>query len=94
MIKKGLNSMKIGQNLQFEVPDKCPPDCTYKNDIGDYGLSAICIRCPVLNCKIIDESKYGGPIIDPRDFRNDWAADWENFFKTGKHPELKFRMRE
>lgn len=75
--------MKIGENLQFEVPDKCPENCEFKDDIRNYGQSAMCIRCPILNCvPIKDEEGEEFCLIEPEDYRNDWAKEWQEFFKS------------
>lgn len=84
--------MKIGNKLQFEVPDRCPKDCIYENDFRDYGQSAMCGRCPVFVCE-----KSAGPegepfsLVEPGHYRNDWAAEWERFFKEGGIVVLKFQ---
>ena len=76
--------MKVGSKLQFSVPDKCPEECRYIDDIMNYGQSAICRYCPVLCCNGPE------PMIEPEGMRDDWAEDWQDFF-SGKvsQPELK-----
>lgn len=74
----------------FIIPDECPEDCLFKDDLK-YGQNSICIRCPVLCCKepkTKEEEPYM-PIIDKKEYRVDWAAEWEAFFKTKKIPKLK-----
>ena len=81
--------MKIGTELQYEVPDDCPEDCKYKNNKGFQG--DICCRCPIFNCKdIYDEelNEHIGAMLQPNEYRDDWAKEWVEFFKTGKEPEL------
>ena len=83
----------IIQGLEF--PDDCPKDCAYKDDIANYGQSALCGRCPVFNCRLNPaDPKNGFPtpwrMLEPDDYRIDWLKDWYGFFQTGKKPELKF----
>ncbi|MFA5025080.1 MAG: hypothetical protein WC503_01035 [Candidatus Shapirobacteria bacterium] len=66
--------MKIGK---IELPDKCPENCSLKNDIMLYGQDALCLRCPVLNCRGED------PLLFPEDYREDWAEAWDIWFKGG-----------
>jgi hypothetical protein len=77
--------MKIGTDLKFEVPDVCPKTCAFRDDFLNYGQNSICCRCPVFNCQP-DEAM--GPMVEPAGFRDDWAAEWEAFFKTGAEPTL------
>jgi len=71
---------------KYEVPDDCPKDCKFTGCIsqGDW-----CHQCPVFNCAPT-EDEDGGEfyLCRPEDYREDWAAEWEEFFKTGKTPEL------
>lgn len=83
--------MKVGTKLQYEVPDGCSEDCSFVDDLDKYGQSSICIRCPVLNC--VDGPM--GPIIEPEHYRNDWAREWEKFFKGEiERPALPLRPGE
>lgn len=85
--------MEIGQNLQYKVPDECPEDCKYKNSFLEEGQSAICGRCPIFNCREVpDEDGYMFSLVSKRCYRNDWAKEWEEFFKTGKEPVLRLRQ--
>ena len=81
--------MKFGTKLQFECPDKCPDDCELKKEPFHQG--SICTRCPVFCCKmpITEEDKKYLPILNPDEFRDDWAREWANFFQTGEYPHLK-----
>lgn len=84
--------MRVGSLLQFEVPDKCPDDCKLKGDIAAFGQNSLCTRCPVFNCETPDDviaNEYS-PILDPIEYRDDWAAQWVKFFLTGEEPELYF----
>ena len=80
--------MKFGTKLQFECPDKCPKDCKLKPDLFYQGC--MCTRCPILNCKepITEEDKLYLPLVAANEFRDDWAKEWEKFFKTGEEPKL------
>ena len=76
--------MKIGSKLQFDFPDKCPENCKFKDELFYQG--SICCRCPLFNC--------GGEyrLIEPEEYRDDWAEEWQEFFKSGKYLELKFQI--
>lgn len=82
--------MEIGHNLRFKVPDECPRDCKFQNSFRDYGQSAICGRCPIFNCREMpDEDGNVFTLISRQCYRDDWAKEWEQFFKTGEDPQLK-----
>jgi len=83
--------MKFGSELQFECPDQCPSDCAYKDSIMKYGQNSMCTRCPVLNCKEpkTEEDKKYMPLVPADQFRDDWAKEWDKFFKTNEEPILK-----
>lgn len=77
---------------KYEVPDSCPEDCAYLDDMATFGQNSICGRCPVLTCKVIDGTEDGLGmfcLIEPADYRDDWAKEWEDFFKSRKVPKLK-----
>lgn len=82
--------MKIGSHLQFEVPDNCPKDCIYKNRFHEYGQCSVCSRCPVFNCQIInwEDGTTIYAMVNPEHFRDDWAREWQEFFKSGREPIL------
>lgn len=69
--------MKFGTKLQYDCPDKCPKNCKLRSGPIDQG--SICIRCPVFCCP---------DLICYDDYRDDWAAEWDKFFKTGEVPVL------
>jgi len=76
--------MRIGSKLQFEVPDSCPKQCVYHGDMVRYFQGSICHRCPVFNCTGED------PLLSRSDFRDDWAEEWQKFFKGEEaRPELR-----
>ena len=72
-------------NNKYTVPDVCPPDCPYFDDIMNYGQNALCRHCPVFACRGPD------PMVPPDGCRDDWAQDWDELFKSGmtQAPALK-----
>lgn len=58
---------------KYKVPDKCPQDCRFIKDVLKFGQNAMCVRCPVLNCK-------DSALLRPEEYREDWAKEWERFF--------------
>ena len=81
---------KFGTKLQFKHPIKCPQSCIFKSE-AFFDQGCICTRCPVLCCKqpITEEDKIYMPMIEPDNFRDDWAEEWDNFFKIGRRPKLQ-----
>ena len=76
---------------KYEVPDTCPADCSLKEDMSKFGQNSICGRCPVFNCSRSapdEQFPKGFCLLEPEQYRPDWAAEWVEFFKTGKFPEL------
>lgn len=71
----------------YEIPDKCPEDCPFTDDLMHFGQSAICGRCPVLVCTPCDE---GWALVEADDYRPDWAKVWHEFFQNGmkEYPAL------
>ena len=76
--------MKIGPNLDVEVPDECPDKCPGKTEIVAQG--GLCHRCPVSNCA----GEGDMVLLRPNDFRPDWAEEWARWFREGMkgYPEL------
>lgn len=68
--------MKVADH--YDMPDKCPKDCSFKGMPMAMGQGSMCFRCPVLLCR--DNPKVG-PIIEPEDYRPDWAKQWQLFFE-------------
>lgn len=64
---------------KYEVPDKCPENCKFIDDLEIYGQNSICFRCPVLNCS---EEMSDDPPVDKESYREDWAKEWVEFFKN------------
>ena len=85
---KRRKKMKFGTQLQFEYPEECPENCILKPDAFYQGC--MCTRCPILVCKepVTEEDKHYMPMVPANEFRNDWAEQWDEFFKTGKKPIL------
>jgi hypothetical protein len=75
---------------KYYLPDKCPADCSLRPKVGFY-QGCTCMRCPVLNCVPDDD---GFCILKAEDFREDWAAEWDLFFKDGTPPVLKLSKSE
>jgi len=73
---------------KFTVPDDCPSDCVGKDE--PFYQGCLCTRCPVFCCKepVTEEDKYYMPLVPADEFREDWAEEWEHFFKTGEEPKL------
>ena len=70
---------------KYEVPDECPKDCKYLDDLGKYGQNSICGRCPVFACP---------EPVEPEWYRDDWASEWATFFLTGMEPDLRFKIHK
>jgi hypothetical protein len=87
--------MKIGSKHLFTVPDKCPPDCRFISALHNFDQSAMCTHCPVFICRPVSAPEGDGCfcMVDPEDFRDDWAAEWERFFKDGTIPALPIEDR-
>lgn len=83
-----------------ELPDDCPEDCPFKDDIANYGQNAICGRCPLFACKTFDgpEDDEVGPmcLVEPEEYRRDWAIVWQQWFADGMMgmPELTLVVKE
>lgn len=72
-----------------EFPERCPADCRFRGDFYERGQASICIRCPVFCCIEID----GFRLLEPDDYREDWAAEWKRFFDGEvDYPSLKFEI--
>jgi|WetSurSiteA1Bulk_404760.scaffolds.fasta_scaffold11409_8 hypothetical protein len=84
--------MKIGP---YEFPDKCPENCAFNNDPVALSQGGVCHRCPIMNCIPFDTGNgIMACLVDPSEYRSDWALEWHEFFKTGKFPNLKFGVEE
>ena len=76
---------------KYKVPDDCPPNCKFIEELKIFDQSSICIRCPIFNCKkrCLPEDKEFC-LIRPEDFRVDWAKIWSEWFQGDMQtlPEL------
>jgi hypothetical protein len=78
--------MHVGDH---EFPDNCPPDCPFDEDLLKNGQSSICGRCPVFCCTPVrDPDGFEFCLVEPGDYRPDWAAEWAEFFRSGAFPRL------
>lgn len=80
---------------KYRVPDKCPDDCRFRKDPMAQMQGGFCYRCPVMNCSPMEYQEEDGSIIEvrmvePEQYRLNWAKEWERFFKEGVLPLLKF----
>ena len=72
---------------KYEVPDKCPDDCSLMGDMKSYGQNSLCFRCPVFNCS----GEARERLLKPEEYREDWAKEWVKFFSGEvKEPILSY----
>lgn len=74
----------------IEFDNRCPDTCPFKGDIAKFDQGAICIRCPIFNCA----GDY--TLLNPSDYRSDWAEVWKKWFDTGMKgfPELPLMLEK
>jgi hypothetical protein len=77
---------------KIEIPDVCPPNCELKGI--DANINGWCDYCPIFNCMstpVPAEFGVGSTfkLIEPEDYREDWAEEWKKFFDTGETPVLR-----
>lgn len=81
---------------KYVLPDQCPKDCKYIDELEFFSQSSICTRCPILVCgasKMAVDKEGRGPVpeeqadhyidfrmTEPEDYREDWAIEWLKFF--------------
>lgn len=65
----------------LDFPDKCPDKCPGQDDGLDPG--ALCARCPLFCCTYFDDADGRFRLVDPDDFRADWAQEWRRWLDTG-----------
>lgn len=63
----------------IEIPDTCPINCRFKEELKQFYQGCMCDRCPILNCSYPDNDPML-PIISPESYRSDWAEEWKKFF--------------
>jgi len=74
---------------EYEVPDTCPTDCRFFGKSFDQG--GICTRCPIFICKDFGDGL--SPVVNPDDYRPDWAREWVRFFAGEvEYPELMLQV--
>ena len=63
----------------------CPAECPGKSE--SFSQGGLCHRCPIFNCA--GEFK----LLEPSDYRDDWAKAWRRWFDSGMNgfPELLLR---
>jgi len=73
-------------------PSECPKDCPGRSYWP--GQGGLCHRCPVFNCRDVDGE--GFRLLDPEEYRPDWAKIWRAWFGGGMQgwPELPLTMKE
>ena len=71
--------MQIGE---FTFPDKCPDDCIFIEDFKNHGQNSVCARCPVFNCQEFEYEGTMTSMLEPNDYRSDWAAEFYAFVVT------------
>lgn len=78
--------VKIG-GIWFE--DKCPKGCPGKTE----GLlqGGLCYRCPIFNCIPAPNDDF--VLVQPKDYRDDWANEWKRWFDEGMKGRPQLRLR-
>jgi hypothetical protein len=77
----------------FEFNKECPEKCCGKYEL--IGQGGTCHRCPIFNCvPIKDEKGEEFSLLDPEEYRTDWAKIWYEWFKGDMKisPNLYLRM--
>jgi len=81
-----------------EFPEKCPEKCPGKKSFDN--MMAFCNRCPIFNTQETDFPNEDGTItkfrmIEPDDYRHDWAVVWKEWFESGMqdYPELYIKIQ-
>jgi hypothetical protein len=70
---------------KYEVPDDCPTGCPGNKE--PFYQGNLCCSCPIFNChKVPASPEYADKdgmlcLVEPDDFREDWAKKWETWFK-------------
>lgn len=67
-----MEEIEIGGQM---FPTKCPNECPYRRKPQIQG--SFCHRCPIFNCS--GDFK----LIEPGDYRPDWAKRWKEWFNEG-----------
>jgi len=78
---------------KIEIPDSCPEKCSLRSDYLYQGN--ICSRCPIFNCEAIENHDEIFRLLEPEDYREDWAIEWKRFFDGEiDYPNLKLCIKE
>lgn len=66
----------------IEFPDNCTSCKLLIVERATFSQSSICTRCPVFVCRmpVTEEDKMYLPMVQPDDYREDWAIEWKKFF--------------
>lgn len=74
--------MKIGSQLQFEIPDTCPENCPHQGSLKDYSYKDECQECPIWLCEYwTDVIGDRVCLVEPKDFKDELIPTWQQFFK-------------
>ena len=83
----------IISDKNIEIPDSCPINCRFKEELKQFYQDDICYSCPVLNCSNPSNDPMM-PILEPEQYRSDWAKEWKRFFDGEiEEPELCLRFK-
>lgn len=90
--------MKVGSELQFEVPDDCPENCCGKDESRYRYQGDICCRCPITNCKTIiipeEDRHFAGDtlrLMNPKDYSDDLAEAYVEMFEDLKKSTINYK---
>ena len=71
--------MLVGHDTKYEVPDKCD-GCSRLGKASQQGDT--CCRCPVFNCSLSPDTDGNmSCLVEPDDYRDDWAKSYHDWFK-------------
>jgi len=66
----------------YEFSEKCPENCPGRDE--PFSQGGLCSRCPIFNCvPVIDEDGFLFSLLQPDEYREDWAREWKNWFDSG-----------
>lgn len=70
--------MKVSK-AKIEFPVDCPKECPEKGKpkLFYQRQGNFCYRCPIFSCR----GKF--PIVEPEEYREDWAREWKKWFASG-----------
>jgi hypothetical protein len=73
-----------GLDFDESVCKKCPERS------GAFYQGNLCSRCPIFNCK---KDEDGFCLIEPEDYRADWAKEFHAWITSGFSPEFYPQLR-